>query len=180
MRESHTVELREGGEEVACELVEGGAALLELDVDAVAEVVDGVVAAPENPRVGGQTVVVKLIAAVADALSMRPADRCQLRGRQWLGDEHVVVDGEDERTQPREQRPIRIGRQRHAARGDAPVIGGQPDPLRLGADTQHRGVLVQPHAGVEARAAQPPREPRRVDDRGAIVDPHSARRRWAT
>ena len=63
-------------------------------VGAVAEVVDGVVAAPEDPVIGRAPVIVELIASIGHALGFGPADFGELARGQRLGDEHVVVDGE--------------------------------------------------------------------------------------
>src|SRR5580692_1462463 len=112
VREAEPLELREGGEEVAGKLVEGPRALFELETDAIPEVVDGVVAAPENSRVRGEPVVVELVAAVADALPVCPADGRPLRAREWFGDEHIVVHRKGERPEPAQERPVRIGGQR--------------------------------------------------------------------
>ena len=62
----------------------------------------------------------------------------------------------------------------NAARGDAAGCGGQLDPLGPRVDPGHRAVLVESHAGVEARAAQSPGQLCGVDDRGAVVDLQSA------
>ena len=48
---------------------------VERGADRAAVAVDGVPAALEDPVVGGQAVVVELVAAVADALAPPPADR---------------------------------------------------------------------------------------------------------
>ena len=55
----------------------------------------------------------------------------------------------------------------------AAVRGGEPDPLGAGNESRHRAVVMDSHAGVDACAAQSPGELRRVDDRGAIVDPEA-------
>ena len=79
MAEAQAAQLREGGEEVLRE----GAERLVVGViaggDRAAEAVDGLEAAPEDPVVVGQPVVVELVAAVADPLPAAPADRLPLR-----------------------------------------------------------------------------------------------------
>src|ERR1700680_541772 len=79
MSETNPGELREGRKEVAGELVERCCALLEVRRDAVAKVIHGVVTAPEDARVCGEAVVVKLVAAIGDALTMLPTDGVELR-----------------------------------------------------------------------------------------------------
>ncbi len=116
----------------------------------------------------------ELVAAVAHALAVGPADRRPLRGCQRLGDQHVVVDREYERTRARLQWAIGVGGERDAPRRDAAGGGGQEDPFGLCVEPRDGGVLVHAHPGVDACAAQAPREFRGVDDGGAIVDPHAA------
>ena len=60
------------------ELAEGGVVVIERRPDRPAVAVDGVVAAPQDPAVGAQPVVVELVAAVADPLPPAPADRLAL------------------------------------------------------------------------------------------------------
>ena len=60
--------------------------------DRAAEPVHRVPAAVEDPVVGGRPVVVELVAAVADALAVPPADGAEV---ERLGDQHVVVDRDD-------------------------------------------------------------------------------------
>jgi len=62
--------------------------------DPVAVVVDRVVAAPQDPVVRAEPVVVELVRAVADALTVAPADLGELGVGQGLGHEYVVVDGD--------------------------------------------------------------------------------------
>ena len=81
MAEAQSLQLREGLEELPGEQLEGRRPVVELAFEPAAEVVDGVVAAPQDPVVGRQPVVVELVAAVVDALAVAPADRRQLLGR---------------------------------------------------------------------------------------------------
>ena len=78
--------------------------LVEVGADRTAVAVDGVVAAPEDAVVGAQAVVVELVAAVADALALPPADRVELARRQRLGHQRVVVDRSDVAADRRQQR----------------------------------------------------------------------------
>ena len=77
--EVEAVELREGPEELGLQLLEGRRAPVELRPDPAPEVVDGVVAAPQDPVVGGQPEVVELVVGVGQALAPLPADRRALR-----------------------------------------------------------------------------------------------------
>jgi len=78
MGEAQPVELRERGEEVPGQPVEGRRPLVVARAHLPAEVVDGVVAAPHDAVVGREPVVVELVGRVADALPIGPADRGQL------------------------------------------------------------------------------------------------------
>ena len=79
-----------------CEsLANVGSCVVELRADGPAVAVDRVVAAPQDPAVGGRPVVVELVAEVADALPGRPSDRGAHALVERLGHEHVVVDRRD-------------------------------------------------------------------------------------
>ena len=82
------VELRERPEELGLEPLERLRSSVELGPDAAAAVVDRVVAAPQDPVVGGQPEVVELVVRVRQALAPPPADRLALVG----------VSGSDTRT----------------------------------------------------------------------------------
>ena len=62
-------ELREGDEEMRGDLAERLRAVLMAGVDAASPVIHRVVAAPQDPVVGRESVVVELVSAVADALA---------------------------------------------------------------------------------------------------------------
>ena len=79
MGEAQALELRERVEEVLGERRERRVVLVVARADRAAEAVHRVVAAAQDPVVGGQAVVVELVAAVADALAALPADRVALR-----------------------------------------------------------------------------------------------------
>ena len=76
------LELRERREEVLGQHRERRGPLVELVAQAVAPVVDRVVAAPEDAVVLGQAVVVELVAGVADALA--PFASRWPRAARWL------------------------------------------------------------------------------------------------
>src|SRR3972149_5095337 len=100
MREAQVLELRERLEKVSGEKPVRGRALLERDVDAIAEVVDGVVPAPQDAIVRRTAVVMELVARVADALVLPPAKAFQPLGPEGLGDENVGGDREEPAAQP--------------------------------------------------------------------------------
>ena len=64
---SKTSQLREGLEEVFGQCSEGGRSLIEFGIQAVAEVINRVVTAPQDPAVRRQPVVVELITRVTNA-----------------------------------------------------------------------------------------------------------------
>ena len=105
------VELRERGEEVPAELGPRLRPALQLGRHPAPPVVDGVVAAPQDPVVLGEPVVVELVGDVGQALAVAPADRRQLRRRERLGHHAVVVDRHDVVAQPAQQRLERVGAQ---------------------------------------------------------------------
>ena len=72
MGEAQALELRERRRRsAAASERERRRPLVVLGRDLAAEVVDRVVAAPQDPVVGGEPVVVELVAAVAEALAVR-------------------------------------------------------------------------------------------------------------
>src|SRR2546429_81970 len=77
-------QLREGLEEVLGQPGERGRVRVARGADAAAVVVDRVVAAPQDPVVGGQPVVVELVASVGQALPVPPSAARPLGRRQWL------------------------------------------------------------------------------------------------
>ena len=109
MGEPHTGELRERLEEVLGQQLEGLLPLVEARADAAPEVVDRVVAAEQNPVVGSQSVVVELVGAVADPLSVLPSDARQSVVVERLGRERVVVDRHDVRPHSPDQRREGVG-----------------------------------------------------------------------
>jgi hypothetical protein len=73
--EAHAAQLRERREEVPGEPAEDRLVGVVARTDRPAEAVDRVVAAPQDPVVAREAVVVELVGAVADALPALPADR---------------------------------------------------------------------------------------------------------
>ena len=176
--EARALELRERVEEVLGELREGRVVLVVARADRAAVAVDGVPAAEQDAAVGGEPVVVELVAAVADALAVRPADR--VAGRvERLGDEHVVVDRHDVVARSRLQQR----RDRRSWR--AGPCGARPRPWRgehreVVGDVVHGGVLVDADAGRAARRRAGPRRACRGRGCPRRCDPRGRRGRWAS
>ena len=181
--EAQTVELGEGLEELLGEQLLGLVALLELGADAVASVVDGVVAAPQDAIVGGAAVVAELVRRIGQTLATGPADGVELVGSERLGHQHVVPHRHDPRPDRRNQASERVGGQQHPMgphrRMHAPhdhlapiehARAGPPLPIEPG----HRRVVVEPHAQPQGDRSQAPHQPGGVDERDAVVGPDRA------
>ena len=121
-----------------------------------AEPVDRVVTAPEDPVVGRQPVVVELVAHVADALAVRPADRRALLGAERLGDQHVVPDGTIRRRISPEQPREGAGREQHLAGAHGAGIGREQHPGAARSGPTSPRALADPHAGPLGLAREPP------------------------
>ena len=112
----------------------GGQPLILLGADPVAEVVDDVVSAPQDPVIGREPVIVKLIAEIGQALPALPADGVLLLRREGFGDQDIVVDRHDVVAEPTQQigegvrgqrylpSPDRAERQRSARPAPSEVI----------------------------------------------------------
>ena len=144
--------------------------------DRAAVAVDRVVAAPQDPVVGGQPVVVKLVAQVADVPGARASRLVALRGIERLGDEHVVVDRRDVAPDRAHERRVGAGREQHAARVDDAALGDHRDAGRVLAELPDRAVLVDAHAGSHRRRAQAVGELAGVHERGPGPRPQRRRR----
>ena len=144
-----------------------GVVLVVARADRAAVAVDRVPAAVQDPVVGGQPVVVELVAAVADALAVLPADR---------------ATGRPARSPARSRRPARRSGGSRAAAADrrwwragpagADAPGGGQDVRSP--DVVDRGVLVDAHAGADRGVAQAGGELAGVEDPGAGVVPDAA------
>ena len=75
--------------------------------------------------VGRLAVVVELVREVGEALAPAPADRVALGLRQRLGDQHVVVDGDDVAPDRPHERRKRARRQQRGARPHGRAAGGR-------------------------------------------------------
>ena len=164
----------EGLEEVLGQPQERLRVALQPVVGAAAEVVDGVVAAPEDPPVVGDPVVVEEVAGVGDAVPVGPADGRALGLGERLGHQRVVPDRHDVRRQPAQQRREGVGAERHPARRQPAVRRPQHHAGAVGLEPLHRSVLVDPHAEPQAGLAQPAGQPGRVDHRDAVAVQHPA------
>src|SRR4249919_1285942 len=127
MAKAQAFELREGGEEMSGEPVVRRRPPLELRPDRASEVIDRVVAAPEDPVVRGEAVVVELVARVADALTPPPSHGRELRGTEWFCHEDVVIDRDHLPAQAAQKWPERVRTKCHSLRRGRPVWGADPD-----------------------------------------------------
>ena len=139
--------------------------VVELGADRTAVPVDRVVPAPNDPRVGGEPVIVKLVAHVADALACGPSELVVHPLIERLGDQHVVVHGRDVAPERAQEWGVRAGREQGPARVEHAAVGYHRHAGVGLAQITDRAVLVDPHAGEGGRRAQPVRELARVDER---------------
>ena len=137
------LELRERLDEVLGEHAERLVALVEVPADAVAPVVDRVVAAVEDAVVGRQPEVVELVAAVGQPLAVGPAERGELRRRERLGHEHVVVDRQHAPAHRAQERRIRARREHDAARPHTAGRAREDDAARPRARSRATGERSQ-------------------------------------
>ena len=106
----------------------------------------------------------------------RSTARCA--GGQRLGHQCVVVDRDRHQPQPAEQRRVRVGGEHDALGLHAPVPGVYGDPGTRPGQRGDRGLLRDAYAGPQARVAQSPRQPGRLEDRGIrVVHPGQEGRR---
>ena len=147
MAEPQPLELGKGLEELPGEQLEGRRALVVGRPDVATEVVDRVVAAPQDPVVGGHPVVVELVGHVVEALSTRPADGGELVGAERLGHQHVVVDRHGVEPEPPHWGGEGVGAERDVTRvddGTGPRVNVEPGPAPRNA--RDGGLLVDPDA----------------------------------
>ena len=130
-------------------------AVLVLRTHLAAEVVDGVVAAEQDAVVPGEPVVVELVGAVGQTLTIRPSDGCQLRGRERLGHQHVVVHRNGHQPVALEERGEDVGAEGDGVRDHTAVRSDQGDrtgPVAL--DRADDAVLVDLDAEVGGHTCQ--------------------------
>ena len=172
MAEADAFELGKRCEEVASQALECDGALIVRRPDLAAEVIDGVVAAPQDPVVRGEAVVVELVAQISQALPVAPADRPSLLRRERLGDQHVVIDRNGVPAHTPDQGREGVGAERHVPRGHGrSLLGVQPQILPGPIDPRDRGVLGDPDAERLGGAGQAPGELGGVEQGGVIAVP---------
>ena len=154
--EPHPVQLRERLREVLGQQPVRGVALLPRPAVRGAVVVDGVVAAPQDPAVGERPVVVELVAGVGDPLPLRPAQRRPLRVGQRLGHQDVVVDRHDVLPQPPHRRRVGVGGDQGDPGVPAPERGRHHDAGALHRRRPASARAAAPRAGAPSRAARRP------------------------
>ena len=134
------------------------------------EVVDRVVAAPQDPVVGREPEVVELVVRVRQALAARPADRRALLRGQRLGHEHVVVDRHERATRAGAASPSRpTWRRRPGSPGSSRPPAVRTDtPPAPPLEARHPRPLVDAHAALarDARDAATRASPGRAGRRG--------------
>ena len=155
--------------------------VVEVGTDRAAVAVDGVIAAEEDPVVGGQPVVVELVAAVADALAVAPADRLALRRAERLADQHVVVDRGDVAADAAQQRREGAGREQRPARPHGAAGVRHLDARAASRRAAGGAVLVDADAGAQRpRRAGRRRASAGVDERRPLRCPGGRRGRSAS
>ncbi|MNI17268.1 hypothetical protein D3C73_706330 [compost metagenome] len=123
-------------------------------VAAAAEVIDRVIAAPENAVILGLAQVMKLIAAVGDAVAPDPANGAQLLVVQRLGCQGIVIDRNDLGFQRPQQGRRDVGGERDLGRPDRAQAGFQHLMSAVFAQTTDRRMLEQLHPLRQANPAQ--------------------------
>ena len=122
-----------------------------------------VTAAPHDPVVRREPVVVELVGGVADALARAPADPVELLVRQRLGGQHVVVDRDGVQPVAAQQAREHARGQHHPGRADHPGFGTtRPRRDRRGIDVA--AVPADLHTVLRTGAGQPEDQLRRVHD----------------
>lgn len=117
----------------------------------------------------------ELVAAVGQRLAARPADRGQLRRRQRLGHQRVVVDRHDVAPDRADERRERVRGEDHAPRPHPAALRAQQHPARaVILHRDRRRPLVHPHAEPHRRLQQPDDELGRVDQPAGVLQPHAA------
>ena len=162
---------------------------LEPLVGAAAEVVDGVVAAPEDAPVVGEPVVVEQVAGVGEPVPLGPADGRALLGRERLGDQGVVPHRHDVGRQPAQQRRRNaFGAQRDLARHHLAVrrrethAGVRPvEPTRPACSRAagHRAAGTPRAARAPAGPGRPSRLPSRSSTPPTYVGESTFARTWS-
>ena len=173
MREAQPGELGEGLEEVRGQQAERRRALVEVGAHAVAEAVDGVVAAEQDAVVAREAVVVELVGEVGQALAPRPAQRRAPLRAERLADEHVVVDGDHVPADGADERGERAGRQHGAPGPNGRAAAVWRERRRPPAPALDRRALVNVDAGARAAPRGPtpaaPGRPARVPRAGSAA-----------
>ena len=159
------VELREHGVEVPRQGLERGRTLVVLREHLLAEVVDGVPPAPEDAVVGGEPEVVEPVGHVIQAFTVTPAHRVQLRLRQRLGHQGVVVHRHGVQHGLLQQRREDVRRQRHLRCGDRALVGVHDHAGEFFAQVTHHGVFVDDHAFLQQNPLELPAQLCGVDHR---------------
>ena len=165
MTEPQTLELGEGLEKSLGEAFKALRALLMTGLDASAEMINGIVAAPENSIVGGQPVVVKLVGLIAEPLTILPAKGGELIAAEGFGHEHVVPDRNRCSLHTSDRSLERVGRQQTLACAYPPRFGANLHPRAMAGKPLHGCLLVDAHPQLANRPQKAPCQPGRIHDR---------------
>jgi hypothetical protein len=156
------------------EFLEGFGSLVELTRVFGPEVVHGVVAAPDDSIVLGETVVVELVVGVGQPLAASPTDGIELCFREGLGGHAIVVHGHDVVLHLAQQRRIGVGRQRHSGRPHRPERGLNDDTHAVLAKVDRLGVLIDPNTQFQGHPFEAPGQTHRVEHRRPVFAPQAA------
>ena len=116
----------------------------------------------------------ELVRGVGQALPLAPAQRRQLRRRERLGDEGIVVDRCHVGPQPAQQRRKRVGGEHHPAGPYGARGGGEFQRGAVRPDGGDVGLLGDADACVQAGTTQPPRQFGGVEHRRGVAVPDAA------
>ena len=142
MAKRQPLELGKGLEEVLGQLRMGLVALVVGVADPVVEVVGGVVAAPQNPIIGRQPVVVEHVRHIPQTLTLNPAHGGHLLSRERLGHQHMVVDRDGVAAGTTDRPRIGIGGHHRVVGPDPSTWSADVDAIVLALDRLGRGVLI--------------------------------------
>jgi hypothetical protein len=121
MADRDVAQCGEGLVELFGQPIEALGPLRQFFITGAANIINCIVAAPENPVVGRLAQIVKLVPSVGNAITTVPADRLQLRFAPRLTDQYVVVDGDHAGGQVPQQSGCDFGGQGNLTSAHVPV-----------------------------------------------------------
>ena len=168
MGEPNALQLGEGRQEVSGQGTGGRLALFVVRAHPVAEVVQRVPPTPQDSVVGGEAVVVELVAHVGQSLPAHPAQGRQLRRRQGLSSQYVVVDRCHPLSDGPNRRSVGVSGHYHPVRCDRAVVGPDPNAAQGGLQRPDGAVVVEADAQALGSAPQAPSQAGRVQHHRAV------------